>query len=59
MGLPAWDRAKFILALHILEERHHPPDLCDDGGLQAAGVVVRDEPTQPFVNDVSDDHEVR
>jgi hypothetical protein len=58
MRLPAWNRPKLILPLHVLQEGENAAELGDHGRLQARGIVIFDESTQTLVDHVPDFHEI-
>jgi hypothetical protein len=56
MRLPIRYRPQFLFASHVLQEGNHSTQLWRDDGRKTRGIIFLDEPSQPFVDDVSDPH---
>ena len=56
MRLPARNRAQFGLLLHVLEKGDDLAQLGGCSGLNSGSVVLLDQPTQSFMDHVSDYH---
>jgi hypothetical protein len=59
MRLPTGHGAELLLRLHILEEGHHAAKLRHHSRLQAGCIVIFDQPTEAFVDHVTDLHGIK